>query len=543
MVGRFRKFCVILVSVLLVAGVTVLSCSVMPVEGYASESANTQFLSGSQDDLLYSVAQAGDDGFVSAGYTKSYGAGGSDMWLVKSAPYTTSLEGISIPWTYDIEQWNMTFGGPDDDGAKCVVQTVDSGYALAGYTNSWGEGGSDMWLVKTDENGVAEWNMTYGGLQDDAANCVVQMSDGGYVLAGYTNSFDISSQSSWLVKTDADGNMDWNEIYSGQAVNSLSKTSDGGFALATANSNAFGLVKIDDFGRVQWSKTFAGACDYANGECMIQTTDGGYAIAGWTLTSSTGLYASWLVKTDFVGTVQWSQTYGSLGVYSVVQTSDGGYAMTGDRACLIIADSAGNFQWSRNYDGLSEDSLYSIRTYSIIEPSPNMFRMVGVQEDGSVSPSRYDAISLKVKLRTDSTSPVILVLSPENNKSYDPDSVQLVFTVNKPTVWVGYCLDNGLNVTISGNTTLPTLTDGPHNITVFASDTSYNAGASEIVQFSSGTIYFTISQGAVLVTPVPSSTPTLSDTEPFPATLVTVSIAAVAVAGVGLLFYFTKHKK
>jgi len=389
-----------------------------------------------------------------------------------------------------------------------------------------------MWLVKTDVNGAAQWNMTYGGLQDDMANCVVQTSDGGYVLAGYTNSFDAQGQSTWLVKTDAYGNMDWNEIYPGQAANSLIRTSDGGFALATAHSNAFGLVKIDSFGRIQWNQTYAGPSDRANGECVIQTIDEGYAIAGWTLTNSTGLYSAWLVKTDSAGTVQWNQTYGSLGAYSVVQTSDGGYAMTGDRACLIIVDSAGNLQLTKNYDGLTEDNLHFTRTYSIIQPSPNGFRMVGVQESYGTILSGYDGISVMVTLKTDSTPPTITVLSPENNKSYDPDSVHLVFTVNKQTSWMGYCLDNGLNVTVLGNTTLPKLSDGPHNITVYASDTSFNAGASDVVRFSSGTIYFTVMQDAVQITPSPGPSP---EAPAFPALIIVSTVIAATLVG-GLIY-------
>jgi hypothetical protein len=531
MTGRFRKLCRILVSVLLITGLTAFSCSNVPVKGYAPASAGTKFLSGPQDDLLYSIVQASEGEYALAGYTYSYGAGGSDMWLIKTTLHSTLLEGIPNPWTYDIEQWNMTFGGPQDDGAKRVIQTTDGGYALAGYTNSLGEGGYDMWLVKTDVNGAAQWNMTYGGPQDDMANSVVQTSDGGYVLAGYTNSFDVQRQSTWLVKTDAYGNMDWNEIYPGQAANSLIQTSDGGFALATALSNGFGLVKIDSFGRVQWNQTYAGPSDSANGECVIQTIDEGYATAGWTLTDSTGLYAAWLVKTDSAGTVQWIQTYGSLGAYSVVQNSDGGYAMTGDRACLIIVDSAGNLQLTKNYDGLTDDNLHFTRTYSLIQPSPNSFRMVGVQESYGMSLSGYDGISVIVTLKTDSTPPTITVLSPENNKTYDPESVHLIFTVNKQTSWMGYCLDNGRNVTIFGNTTLPPLSDGQHNITVYASDTSFNAGASDIVQFSSGTIYFTVMQDAVQITPSPSPSP-----EPeFPSLIIVSTVIAATLIG-GLIY-------
>jgi hypothetical protein len=534
MTGSFHKLRQVLVCVFMIIVVTAFSCASMPVEGYAPQSAGTKYLSGPRDDVLYSIAQAGEGEYALAGYTYSYGAGGSDMWLVKTSLYTTYLEGIPNPWSYDIEQWNTTFGGPQDDGAKCVIQTSDGGYALAGYTRSSGAGGSDMWLVKIDADGTQQWNMTYGGPQDEMANRVVQTSDGGYMLAGYTNSNN--TQSAWVVKTDAQGNMDWNKTYEGQTAKSLIKTSDGSFVLATAQPNGFTLIKIDALGQVDWKQTYTGPDDSANGECVIQTADGGYAVAGWIQTNGTGLSAAWLVKTDSAGTAQWSRTYGSLGAYSVVQMSDGGYAMTGDRACLILVDSVGGLQWTRNYDALSEDNLHFTRTYSIIQPSPYTFRMVGVQQSYGMVQSGYDAISVRVTLSTDSTPPTITVLSPENNKTYDPDNVQLVFTVNKPTSWMGYCLDNGLNTTITGNTTLPQMSEGQHNITVYASDTSFNAGASDLVQFSSGTIYFTIMQGAVQITPSPDPSP---DAPEFPTLIAVLTvIAATLIAG---LIYKRKH--
>lgn len=539
--GNRRKLPKILVGVFMITVLTTLSCFSVQVEGYAQDSAGTKYLGGPKDDVLYSIAQTDEGEYALAGYTYSYGAGGSDMWLVKTSLYTTYLEGIPNPWSYDIEQWNTTYGGPQDDGAKCVIQTSDGGYALVGYTDSSGEGGYDMWLVKTDSNGTAQWNKTYGGPQDDMANCIVQISDGSYIVAGYTNSFDVQSQSTWVVKTDTQGNIDWNKIYAGQVAKSLIETADGGFVLATANSNGFELIKIDAFGQVKWKQTYTGPSDSANGECVIQTADEGYAVAGWTLNNSTGVCAAWLVKTDAAGTAQWSRTYGSLGVYSVAQMSDGGYAMTGDRACLILVDSSGDLQWTRNYDALSDDNLHFTRTYSIIQPSPYSFRMVGVQQSYGMVQSGYDAISVMAKLRTDSTPPTITILSPENNKTYDPENVQLVFTVNKPTYWMGYCLDNGLNVTIFGNTTLPSMSEGQHNLTVYASDTSYNAGASEVIQFSSGTIYFTVMQDAVMITPPPSPSPSpaTQDIEPFSATLIAAFTAAGLVTGV---LYFKKRK-
>ncbi len=101
-------------------------------------------------------------------------------------------------------QWSQTYGGTDWDYAECVVQTSDGGYALAGYTASFGAGYSDFWLVKTDASGTLQWSQNYGGPGSEWAYCVVQTSDGGYALAGRTASFGAGSNDFWLVKTAPD---------------------------------------------------------------------------------------------------------------------------------------------------------------------------------------------------------------------------------------------------------------------------------------------------------------------------------------------------
>jgi len=103
--------------------------------------------------------------------------------------------------------WNRTYGGTNDDYVYALVQTTDGGYALAGYTDSFGAGGSNFWLVRTDTNGNMQWNTTYGGTNNDQAYALVQTTDGGYALAGYTYSFGAGSYDFWLVKTDASGNV------------------------------------------------------------------------------------------------------------------------------------------------------------------------------------------------------------------------------------------------------------------------------------------------------------------------------------------------
>jgi hypothetical protein len=131
---------------------------------------------GTDRDSASSVTQSEDGGYILAGETYSYGAGQSDVWLVK-----TDSKGY--------EQWNKTFGGIDDDRAEAVQQTSDGGYILAGGTGSFGPGWSNVWLIKIDTNGNMQWNQTFGGTGGDWAESIQQTSDGGFIIAGTTTSY------------------------------------------------------------------------------------------------------------------------------------------------------------------------------------------------------------------------------------------------------------------------------------------------------------------------------------------------------------------
>jgi hypothetical protein len=322
---------------------------------------------GTSADRAYSVVQTGDGGYALAGYTLSYGAGNYDFWLVK----TDGAGNV---------QWSRTYGGTGYDYAQSVVQTGDGGYALAGSTYSYGAGLNDFWLVKTDGAGTLQWSRTYGGTGYDGANSVVQTGDGGYALAGYTDSYGAGLKDFWLVKTDGAGNVQWSRIDGGTGADeaySVVQTGDGGYALAGyttsfgAGSWDFWLVKTDGAGNVQWSRTYGGTNDDI-ARSVVQTSDGGYAIAGDTYSYGAGLDDFWLVKTDGAGNVQWSRTYGGTNydsAYSVVQTGDGGYALAGYTDSygagildfwLVKTDGAGTLQWSRTYGGTSNDHALSL---------------------------------------------------------------------------------------------------------------------------------------------------------------------------------------
>jgi uncharacterized delta-60 repeat protein len=322
-------------------------------------------------DGAQSVQETSDGGYIVAGFTLSYGAGAGDFWLVK-----TNSSGN--------RQWNRTYGGTSDDEAYSVKQTSDGGYIVAGYTDSFGAGSYDFWLVKTDSSGNQQWNKTFGGTYEDEANSVQQTSDGGYIVAGYTDSLGAGAGDFWLVKTDSSGNQQWNRTYggtSGDEAYSVQQTSDGGYILAGytssfgAGEEDFWLVKTDSVGNQQWNKTYGGTGD-DEAYSVQQTSDGGYVLAGYTSSFGAGWYDFWLVKTNSSGSQQWNKTYGGTGdemAYSVQQTSDGGYIMAGHTKpsqagrwnfWLVKTDTSGNQQWNKSYGGSSDSEAYSVQQTS-----------------------------------------------------------------------------------------------------------------------------------------------------------------------------------
>jgi len=291
-----------------------------------------QIFGGNGEDEGFSVQQTIDGGFIITGYT-DVGVYNYDVWLIK-----TNSQGN--------EEWNQTFGGNSENGGFSIQLTTDGGYIITGGNNN------DVWLIKTDSQGNEEWNKTYSGKYGFS---IKQTTDGGYIITGVDYSYETYSYDILLIKTDSQGNEEWTRTF-GESYHdrgySVQQTADGGYIVAGATNEdsdygLFGdaiLIKTDSQGNEEWNKTYSGNKAYS----VQQTNESGYIFTGYKEIDGSECGKAWLVKTDSNGNEEWNQTFDDSGCSegrSVQLTTDGGYIITGrdgGYVWLIKTDSEGN---------------------------------------------------------------------------------------------------------------------------------------------------------------------------------------------------------
>jgi hypothetical protein len=312
---------------------------------------------GGAGDFVRSFQQTTDGGCVIAGTTSSNDGnvtgnhGSSDYWIVKLDQYGEL-------------QWQKCFGGSNWDEAHSIQQTTDSGYVIAGTTSSndgdvtGNHGSSDYWIVKLDQYGELQWQKCFGGSNIEGECFIQQTTDGDYLVAGNTESNDgdvtgnHGSTDYWIINIDQYGEMQWQKCYGGGAgdfIRSFQQTTDSGYVIAGTTSSNDGdvtgnhgntdywIVKLDQYGELQWQKCFGGS-NWDEAHSIQQTTDSGYVIAGWTdsndddVTENHGWGDEWIVKLSQSGEIQFQKCFGGSdndNAISIQQTTDSGYVVAG----------------------------------------------------------------------------------------------------------------------------------------------------------------------------------------------------------------------
>lgn len=322
---------------------------------------------GNSKEELFTVMQMPDSGYLLGGWSMSNvngdqtqtSRGGSDYWIIR-----TDKSGNKL--------WDKRYGGPGDDELRSMTTTADGGFIFAGESTS-GIGGEksqsnhgefDVWVVKTDVDGNMQWNASYGGQLDDRLNAIQQTADGGYIIGAWTISpvgFDVTqpgrgSSDMWLIKTDGNGVKQWDGRYGGndnEYLYALDQTNDGGFILAgytRSNVNGevtvpgkggfdFWIVKTNGSGLKLWDKRYGGQLD-EKGKSIFQTSDGGFIMGGWSESlisgdksqDTKGATDYWLVRMDAGGNKLWDLDFGASNeerLHDIPQTSDGGFIIGG----------------------------------------------------------------------------------------------------------------------------------------------------------------------------------------------------------------------
>jgi len=444
---------------------------------------------GEYDDAAYSIHQTTDGGYIVAGWTKSFGSGGEDVYILK-----LNSKGEV--------QWQKTFGGEGSDWVNSIQQTTDGGYIVAGGTSSFGTGETDVYILKLNSKGEVQWQKTFGGEGSDWVNSIQQTTDGGYIVAGGTSSFGTGETDVYILKLNSKGEVQWQKTFGGESfdgVNSIQQTTDGGYIVA-GGTNSFGtgetdvyILKLNSKGEVQWQKTFGGeGSDWVNS--IQQTTEGGYIVAGWTESFETGGHDVYILKLNSEGQLEWQKTFGGEGsddeAKSIQQTMDGGYIVAGSTysfgsggydVYILKLNSKGEVEWQKTFGGEGSDGAISIQ-----QTTDGGYIVAGWTESFGSGYKDVYILKLDSKGEVDTTPPEVKFISPSDGKllggtieinidakdNYELEKVTLYIDGKKVKEYTSspykYTWDSSK------------ATEGAHTITAEAVDKSGNVGRKSV---------------------------------------------------------------
>jgi len=353
---------------------------------------------GTYDDIAYDFEITPDGGYIIAGYTKSKDTlegylVSYDAWIIKTD-------------NYGLLEWEKNYGGSSSDRAYCIKTTSDGGFIFAGESCSFdgdvtgNHGNSDCWIVKLDKFGIIEWQKCFGGSSFDGAKDILQTVDGGYIVLAQSLSNDgdltvnYGEWDIWVLKLNGFGQIEWQKNFGGDKSdlpNCIEHTSDGGFIIAGYTNSMEGdivtnngsrdylVIKLTSDGTIENQRAFGGS-RYDVAYSIIQTSDNGYAVAGSTasndgnVSNNYGFSDYWILKLNEDFEIEWEKSFGgSLEEYSgnIIENPNGGYMVVGGSSSfngdiannhgladiwLISIDTDGNLLWQNCYGGTNYDS-------------------------------------------------------------------------------------------------------------------------------------------------------------------------------------------
>ncbi|MCL7415040.1 MAG: hypothetical protein M8349_03120 [ANME-2 cluster archaeon] len=320
--------------------------------------------------------------------------------LLVFIPYAVSAD------TAPREDWAINLGGNLEEIIYDVIQTSDGGYIAAGMTRGMSSS-EDVYVVKLTPSGEVEWEENYGGTKKDAAKSIRQTSDGGYIIGGWTSSFNVGVKDFYVLKLDPSGKLEWDKTYGSSQTDqceAVIQTKDGEYVAAGQSwknileGNMY-IIKIDASGNVIWEKPMGGGLE--DGAYDIQqTADHGYIVAGYTRSATDGSYKMYIVKTDPEGKMKWSKDFGHGSddqALSIEQNRDG-YVVAGysksqaslSDVYLVKLDLDGHLVWEKTFGGSDTDEV----AYSIKKTSDGGYILAG--KTNQYTYGSYDMYLLKL---------------------------------------------------------------------------------------------------------------------------------------------------
>jgi len=368
----------------------------------------SQTLGGSKNDAFYSVKKTADGGYIAAGYSQS-----NDFDINFKTNESVDILVAKFSSNNTLE-WQKTFGGSEDDRGAEIVQTLDGGFAVLGFSKSADRdvsanaGSQDFWLIKLSNNGTLVWEKNFGFSGGDYGTTLLETQEGGLLITGVLDVSASGGQGNarttvvnhaggdfWVLKLNRRGELEWSKYYGGSFTDTplgIVKTTDNGFILVgSSDSNDvdiknnkgsydFWVIKLSSNGVLLWEKSFGGS-EIDEARAISASHDGSFIVVGDTRSSdgdinlNNGAADIWVLKISTDGNLIWEKTFGGTGfdvAQSISMTQDNGFVIAGSSrssdngftnkgqndALILKINSEGVLEWQKTIGGSEIDFLY-----------------------------------------------------------------------------------------------------------------------------------------------------------------------------------------